>query len=92
MRRLVSAAQKHTVIIPKDPTKGSYIGGQCTCGLVKHDAVPCEHMAMIVVSSRIDVLTRHNIMPMNINVMRGVCLVSFFLLLSSLPYRVLNYL
>jgi len=34
-----------------------------TCGLVKRDAVPCEHMAAIVVSSRIGVLTRNNIMP-----------------------------
>ena len=61
MRQLVSAAQKHTVIIPKEPTKGSYFG-HCTCGLAKCDAVPCEHMAAIVVSSRIGVLTRHNIM------------------------------
>ena len=53
---------KHKVIIPKEPTKGSYFG-QCTCGLVKRDAVLCEHMAAIVVSSRIGVLTRHNIMP-----------------------------
>jgi hypothetical protein len=63
MRRLVSAVQKHTVIIPKEPTKGSYFG-HCTCGLAKRDAVPCEHMAPIVVSSRIGVLTRHNIMPL----------------------------
>jgi hypothetical protein len=62
MRRLVSAVQMHTVIIPKDLTKGLFFG-QCTCGLVKHDAVPYEHMAAIVVSSHIGVLTRHNIMP-----------------------------
>jgi hypothetical protein len=61
-RRLVSVVQTHTVIIPKDSTKGSYFG-QYTCGLVKRDAVPCEHMAAIVVSSRIGVLTRHNKMP-----------------------------
>jgi len=61
-RRLVNTAHKNTVIIPKLPTKGSYFG-QCTCGLAKRDAVPCEHMAAIVVSSRIGVLTRHNIMP-----------------------------
>ncbi len=53
---------KHKVIIPKEPTKGSYFG-QCTCGLSKRVAVPCEHMAAIVVSSRIGVLTRNNIMP-----------------------------
>ncbi len=34
IRRLVSAVAKHTVIIPMEPTKGSYFG-QCTCGLVK---------------------------------------------------------
>jgi hypothetical protein len=56
IRRLVSVVAKHTVIIPKEPTKGLYFG-QCTCGLVKLDAVPCEHMAAIVVSSHIGVLT-----------------------------------
>ncbi len=61
MRRLVSTAQRHTVIIPKDLTKGSYFG-QCTCGLAKRDAIPCEHMAALVVSFCISVLTRHNIM------------------------------
>jgi hypothetical protein len=61
-RRLIGAVAKHKVIIPKEPTKGSYFG-QCTCGLSKRDAVPCEHMAAIVVSSRIGVLTRNNIMP-----------------------------
>jgi hypothetical protein len=55
-RRLISAVAKHKVIIPKELTKGSYFG-QCTCGLSKRDAVPCEHMAAIVVSSRIGVLT-----------------------------------
>ncbi len=38
IRRLVSGVAKHKVIIPKEPTKGSYFG-QCTCGLSKHDAV-----------------------------------------------------
>ncbi len=61
-RRLVSVVAKHTVLIPKEPTKGSYFG-LCTCGLATRDAVPCEHMAAIVVSSRIGVLTRNNIMP-----------------------------
>jgi len=44
-------------------TDKGIIHGQCTCGLVKRDAVPCEHMAAIVVSSHIGALTRHNIMP-----------------------------
>ena len=33
IRQLVCAVAKHTVIIPREPTKGSYFG-QCTCGLV----------------------------------------------------------
>ena len=61
IRQLVSAVVKQAVIIPKEPIKRSYFG-QCTCGLVKCDAVQCEHMAAIVVSSCIGVLTRHNIM------------------------------
>jgi hypothetical protein len=44
-------------------TNEGIVLGQCTCGSVKRDAVPCEHMAAIVVSSRIGVLTQHNIMP-----------------------------
>jgi hypothetical protein len=55
-------AQKHTVSIPKEPTRGSFFG-ECTCGLVMHNAVPCEHMAAVVCSSRIAGLTWLNIMP-----------------------------
>ena len=55
-------AQKHTVTILKEPTRGSFFG-ECTCGLVRHDAVPCEHMAAVACSSRIAGLTRLNIMP-----------------------------
>jgi hypothetical protein len=51
-----------TVTIPKEPLRGSYFG-TCTCGVVTRDAVPCEHMAAVVVSSRIPQLTRANIMP-----------------------------
>jgi hypothetical protein len=40
-------AQRHTVSIPKEPTRGSFFG-ECTCGLVRRDAVPCEHMAAVV--------------------------------------------
>ena len=49
----------------KGSDKGIVLWTIHTCGLVKRDAVPCEHMAAIVVSSRIGVLTRHkhNIMP-----------------------------
>jgi hypothetical protein len=50
------------VTIPKEPLRGSYFG-TCTCGVDTRDAVPCEHMAAVVVSSRIPQLTRANIMP-----------------------------
>jgi hypothetical protein len=55
-------AWKHTVSLPKEPTRGSYFG-KCTCGLVTRDAIPCEHMAAVVCSSRIAGLNRRNIMP-----------------------------
>ena len=50
------------VVIPKEPVNGSYFG-RCSCGVDKRDAVPCDHMAAIVVSSRIPMLMRINIMP-----------------------------
>ena len=50
------------VIIPKEPTRGSYFG-RCSCGVDTRDAVPCEHMVAIVTSTRIPHLTRTNIMP-----------------------------
>jgi hypothetical protein len=50
-------APKHTVSIPKEPTRGLYFG-ECTCGLVTCDAVPCEHMAAVACSSRIAGLNR----------------------------------
>ncbi len=43
MKRLNTMARKHTVSLPKKPTRGLYFG-KCTCGLVTHDAVPCEHI------------------------------------------------
>ena len=61
MKRLNTMARKHTVSLPKEPTRGSYFG-KCTCGLVTRDAIPCEHMAAVVCSSRIAGLNRHNIM------------------------------
>ena len=50
-------AWKHMVSLPKEPTKGSYFG-KCTCGLVAHDAIPCEHMATAACSSHIPGLNR----------------------------------
>ena len=61
-RRLVGVTQRNTVIFPKEPMSGSYFG-HCTCRLDKRDSVPCEHMAAVVVSSRIDLLSRYNVMP-----------------------------
>ncbi len=37
--------------------------GKCTCGVDSRDGVPCEHMAALVISSRIPNLTQENIMP-----------------------------
>jgi len=62
VKRLNTIARKHTVSLPKEPTRGSYFG-KCTCGLVMHDAVPCEHMAAVVCSSRMAGFNRQNIMP-----------------------------
>jgi hypothetical protein len=62
VKRLNTIARKLTVSIPKEPTRGSYFG-KCTCGLVTRNAVPCEHMAAVVCSSRIAGINRRNIMP-----------------------------
>ncbi len=50
------------VVIPKAASCGSYFGC-CSCGVDKRDGVPCDHMAAIVKSSRVPVLTIYNIMP-----------------------------
>jgi hypothetical protein len=62
VRNVVGGRQSNTVTIPKEPTKGLYFG-RCTCGLVQGNAIPCKHMATVVVSSRIPVLSQTNIMP-----------------------------
>jgi hypothetical protein len=49
VKRLNIIARKHTVSIPKEPTRGSYFG-KCTCGLVTRNAV-------------IAGINRQNIMP-----------------------------
>ncbi len=61
-RNVAGGRMTNTVTIPKVPTKGSYFG-RCTCGLSQRDAMPCEHMAPVVVSSRIPALSQTNIMP-----------------------------
>jgi hypothetical protein len=50
LRNVVGGIMTNTVTIPKVPTKGSYFG-RCTCGLAQRDAIPCKHMAAVVVSS-----------------------------------------
>jgi hypothetical protein len=62
LRNIAGGRVSNFVTIPKVPTKGSYFG-RCTCGLTQRDAISCEHMAAVVVSSRIPALTRTNIMP-----------------------------
>ncbi len=62
LRNIVGGRQSNTVTIPKEPTKGLYFG-RCTCGLAQRNAIPCKHMAAVVVSSQIPVLSRTNIMP-----------------------------
>ncbi len=50
------------LVVLKQPVNGSFFG-TCTCGVDKRDSIPCEHMAALVVSSRIPDITGHNIMP-----------------------------
>jgi hypothetical protein len=56
LRNVAGGRMTNTVTIPKVPTKGSYFG-RCTCELAQRDAIPCEHMAAVVVSSRIPALS-----------------------------------
>ena len=50
------------VTLLKEPFRGLYLG-KCMCRVDTRDAVPCEHMSAVVVSSRIPELTRENMMP-----------------------------
>ncbi len=50
LRNVVGGRVTNTVTIPKVPTKGAYFG-RCTCGLAQRNAIPCEHIATVVVSS-----------------------------------------
>ena len=44
------------VVIAKEPIRESYFG-TCTCGVDTRNAVPCQHMAAVVMSCRIPQLT-----------------------------------
>jgi hypothetical protein len=46
----VERAEPHYVWFPKEAVNGSFFGA-CTCGADKTDAVPCEHMAAVALSS-----------------------------------------
>jgi hypothetical protein len=59
-RQNVPGRNKQIVKLPTNPVNGSYFG-RCTCGADLTDAVPCEHMATIALSSVI----RPQITPMN---------------------------
>jgi hypothetical protein len=58
----VEMGREHAVTIPKEPVRGSHFG-RCTCGVDRHDAAPCEHMAAVAASLRLPGVTRHNVMP-----------------------------
>jgi hypothetical protein len=62
-RNVAGGRMTNTVTIPKVPTKGSYFG-RCTCGFAQRNAIPCKHMAVVVVSSGIPALSQTNIMPL----------------------------
>ncbi len=61
LRNVAGGRMTNRVTIPKFLTKGSYIG-RCTCGLAQHNAIPCKHMAAVVVHSQIPALSQTNIM------------------------------
>ncbi len=56
LRNVVGGRMTNTVTIPKVPIKGSYFG-RCTCGFAQRHAIPCKHMATVVVSSEIPALS-----------------------------------
>jgi hypothetical protein len=59
VRRNMTASRHHPmekVVVLKEPVKGLFFG-TCTCGVDKHDLIPCKHMAALVVSSRISDIT-----------------------------------
>ncbi len=62
-RNNVERAEPQYVRFPKEAVNGSFFG-ICTCGADKTDAVPCEHMAAVALSSRLcPQITPISIMP-----------------------------
>jgi hypothetical protein len=58
----MTSTNEYTVIIPVDEFKGTRFGS-CTCGKPKTDGIPCKHMVVVAMSSKIKGLTRMHIMP-----------------------------
>ncbi len=58
----MTSTNDYKVIIPVEETMGLQFG-MCTCGKPKKDGVPCRHMVVIAMSSKIEGLTRTHIMP-----------------------------
>ncbi len=58
----ISSHNEYNDIIPVDATTRSQFG-MCTCGKPKKDGVPCRHMVVIAMLSKIEGLTRTHIMP-----------------------------
>ncbi len=62
-RNNVDRAEPQYVRFPKEAVNGSFFGS-CTCGADKTNAVPCEHMAAIAISSHLrSQITSISIMP-----------------------------
>ncbi len=59
----VDRAEPQYVRFPKEAVNGSFFG-TCTCGADKTNAIPCEHMAAVAISSRLHLqITPISIMP-----------------------------
>jgi hypothetical protein len=58
----MTSTNEYTVIIPVDEFKGTRFGS-CTCGKPTTDGIPCKHMVVVAMSSKIKGLTRMHVMP-----------------------------
>ena len=58
----MTSTNEYKVIILVEETMGPRFG-MCTCGKPKKDGVPCRHMVVILMLSKIEGLTRTHIMP-----------------------------
>ena len=58
----MTSTNEYTVILPVDEFKGTRFES-CTCGKPKTDGIPCKHMVVVAMSSKIKGLTRMHVMP-----------------------------